>query len=216
MAHNFVLLLIPPDVEKHHLANYTQELLLPFGSEYDFPPLTYPCECNGLKESTRFANTSTKHFHHYWRSYKMISPELRPEWNEYIMNWENALLSFSKNINTTDPRCDQCNGSGYFTSTHYPWNMYDYWHGLQAEDLGNIAELRAELKTHELTKGKQLGIFRLIPPLQKPFMFYHVVTSDGLPYNRWEYSSEEKWYATWQVLAKQWENSRVVRCLVHQ
>jgi hypothetical protein len=146
----------------------------------------------------------------------MISSENRPDWKEYIRDWENALLSYNKSIDTTDASCDRCNGSGYFTSTYYPRNMYDYWHGLKGEDLGKIDELKAELKTHELSKGKPHTIFWLIPPLQKPFMFYHVVTSDGLPYNRWDYSSAEKWYETWQALAEQWQGSRVVRCLVHQ
>jgi hypothetical protein len=216
MAHNFVLLLVPPDIQEDHLSEYIQELLLPFGNEYDFPPLTYPCDCNGLDESIKFANKTTKHFHQYWRSYKMISSEKRPDWKEYIRDWENALLSYSKNVHTTDASCERCNGSGYFTSTYYPRNMYDYWHGIKGDDLGKIAELKAKLETHELPKGKQHSIFWLIPPLQKPFMFYHIVTSDGLPYNRWEYSSAEKWYETWQALVEQWQSSRVVRCLVHQ
>lgn len=216
MAHNFVLLLIPIEVEKHVLDEYVQELFLPFAGDYDFPLLTYPCDCNGLEESIKFANKSTKHFHQYWRSYKMIPATKRPNWNEYIRDWEIALLSFRGDITMADPNCERCNGSGYFRSPYYPWNMYDYWHGLKGEDLGNIAELKAELKTYELPRLRPISIFQLIPPLQEPFTFYHVVTSDGSPYSRWDYSSEEKWYEAWHVLAQQWQNSRVVRCLVHQ
>ena len=216
MAHNFVLLLIPIEVEIEVLDEYVRDLFLPFAREYGFPSFTYPCDCNGLEESIKFANRSTRHFHQYWRSYKLIPSANRPGWNEYIKNWETSVLSYRGGMTTADPYCDRCKGSGYFRSTYYPSNMYDYWHDLKGENLGNIAQLKAEWKTYELPRVQTVSIFELISPLQKPFMFYHVVTSDGLPYNRWDYSSEKKWYEAWQGLAEQWQNSRVVRCLVHQ
>ena len=216
MAHTFVLLLIPIEVEKDVLDEYVRDLFLPFAAEYPFPPLTYPCDCNGLEESINFANKSTRHFHQYWRSYKLIQTANRPDWREYIKDWETALLSFRGDVTTVDPNCDRCKGNGYFRSAYYPWSIYDYWHGLKGEDLGKIAELTEEWKTYELPRLRPRSIFQLIAPLREPFTFYHVITSDGLPYKRWDYASEEKWYEAWQVLAQRWQNSRVVSCLVHQ
>ena len=215
MAHIFALLLMSSKVEKDVLDEYVRELFLPFADEYNFPPLTYPCDCNGLEESIKFANKSTRHFHQYWRSYNLISPTNRPVWNNYIQEWETALLSFRADM-TPDPDCDRCQGSGYFCSNYFPLNMYDYWHGLKGDDLGSMSELKTEWKTFELPKGKEHRSFWLIAPSHKPFMFYNVVAPDGLPYRRWDYTSEEQWYEAWQALAQQWQSARVVRCLVHK
>ena len=216
MPRNYVLLLIPSDIGKDVLDEYIRTLFLPFAREYRFPPYTCPCYCNGLEESIKFANKSTRHFHQYWRSFSIMSLSNRPDWKDYIKNWETALLSFRSDVTTPDPVCDMCKGNGYFKSFYYPLNMYDYWHGLKGEYLGTMAELKAEWRPYEMPGRETISLFQLIAPFQRPFMFYNVVAPDGLPYNRWDYSNKEKWYEVWQGLAHQWQDTSVIRCLVHE
>jgi hypothetical protein len=215
MAHNHAVLLVPMDIERDALSEYIQNLFLPFAREFEFPSFVCPCYCNGLEKRIEFANKSTKHFHQYWRSYHTLPKTDRPRWTDYIKDWETALLSYRLGNATFDPGCFTCQGNGYFTSHNYPLNMYDYWHELEGEYLGPVSEVSAELKIVETPLKKQLKLFQLFSPSHKPFMFYHVVTPDGLPYGRWDYASEEQWFETWRTIAQQWRFSYVVSCLVH-
>src|SRR5262245_44203761 len=123
MSRDYVLIFVPENIGKTGISKYVLNLFLPFRREYEFPNFIGPCECNGVEERVNFANENTKHFHQFWRIYNTLSPESRPEWKDYINEWEMALLSNQPDFPPPGQNCDVCNGEGFLTTNYYPLNI---------------------------------------------------------------------------------------------
>ena len=215
MARDYVLIFVPEFIGKAGISKYVLNLFLPFGREYEFPDFIRPCECNGVEERVNFANKSTKHFHQFWRTYSNLSPESRPEWKDYIHEWEIALLSNQPGFPVQELNCDVCNGKGFLSTNNYPLNIYDYWVGMKEEYVGLVPQVKAEWTIIDLPNGKQAKLFQIVPPQDKPFIFYYVITPDGTPYKRWGYPHTQEWYDLWEKLAQEYQNYFLIRCLAH-
>jgi hypothetical protein len=69
--------------------------------------------------------------------------------------------------------------------------MYDYWHDLKGAHPGIIAELKSTLESHEMPLGKQ-SKKKTYSNFSQTVFVLSLIKPDGLPFNRWDYNSNEK------------------------
>lgn len=216
MAGAYVLILVPETIERDAMDDYVEQLFFPFSRDYDFPPFKCPCEdCIDGSQGVDYANDNLQHFHKYWRSYNLLPQGNRPDWNDYISEWSNAALAPQPDLPPPDPSCDRCEGLGYFASTFYPGNMYDYWVNLEGEVLGPISELKTEWNSFKKRDGREVKRLRIKTTSVEAFSFDHFITPDGQPFNQKDFRGSSAWKEAWETEILNWENTIVVRCLVH-
>jgi hypothetical protein len=115
--------------------NDIDDLLAPYSEELEVKPYKKPCYCitSGIREKVNedlkklfggdFDTVKRK-------PYNALAKRLQPDWKEYIKDWQDEEDKLTKKYKKTakpDPNCEECKGTGKYTTRYNPDSQWDWY-----------------------------------------------------------------------------------------
>ncbi len=153
MSHYVVQVIIPKDTDFSE--KVVGKILEPFDENIDVEPYQKKCSCIGFKAKMDVLNELQLEMDPIRDEFKEFCTlnDIQPftssydyEWNkrlEPILKKEKELLQIHPLKDTPNPKCDDCDGKGFYESTYNPQSKWD-WYSIGGRWDGRYKEFKSQ------------------------------------------------------------------------
>jgi hypothetical protein len=203
MPREFSIVLIPSSTPADKIGDAVRSLLNPHARDFArFEPYRIPCiNCvEGSEDGISMANQQVGDFHRLWHAFQSLPASQRPQWKDYIAEWEEVAITSTLTgpyHRQLDPQCSMCGGTG-IALVRFP-----------------ASGIRYEWRVMRESEWVNLGAAKYL--IEKSDDFEILVTPDGQAYHRWDGQSpsKEQWKKRTQEILSLHKDCIAIQVLIN-